>query len=194
MTTNHFAHHIGLKNGENLYQIKRGNNKISRRLAEAIVEAFPEVSEAWLLAGDGEMFTPRSQCGVELPFYDVDLESSITAVDSLIPSSTMRLPSSIEADFAMVYRGDQMLPSIPPNTVVVLRMVELKQLVYGKEYLVVSPSIVTLRCVRAPLVAATESQMLRLVAANGASYDDVEIERAAVEALYRVVAKLVISY
>ncbi len=29
MTTNYFARHIGLSRGENLYQIKRGNNGIS---------------------------------------------------------------------------------------------------------------------------------------------------------------------
>ena len=49
MTINYFALYIGLPRGENLYQIKKGNNGISRNLADKIVTKFPEVSLAWLL-------------------------------------------------------------------------------------------------------------------------------------------------
>ena len=37
MSTNYFARHIGLARGENLYQIKRGNNGISLDVADRIV-------------------------------------------------------------------------------------------------------------------------------------------------------------
>lgn len=53
MTTNAFARHIGLPRGENLYQIKRGNNGVSLDLANRIVAKFSEVSKLWLLIGDG---------------------------------------------------------------------------------------------------------------------------------------------
>lgn len=53
MTTNAFARHIGLARGENLYQIKRGNNGVSLDLANRITAKFPEVSKLWLLTGDG---------------------------------------------------------------------------------------------------------------------------------------------
>ena len=56
MTINYFALYIGLPRGENLYQIKKGNNGISRNLADKIVTKFPEVSLAWLLTGEGQMF------------------------------------------------------------------------------------------------------------------------------------------
>ena len=46
MTINYFALYIGLPRGENLYQIKKGNNSISRNLADKIVTKFPEVSPA----------------------------------------------------------------------------------------------------------------------------------------------------
>lgn len=55
MTTNGFARHIGLARGENLYQIKRGNNGVSFDVAERIVAKFPEVSKLWLLTGEGQM-------------------------------------------------------------------------------------------------------------------------------------------
>lgn len=37
MTVNYFARYIGLTRGENLYRIKRGDNGISRDLADRIV-------------------------------------------------------------------------------------------------------------------------------------------------------------
>lgn len=51
-----FARHLGLNRSENLYQIKRKNNGISRKLAETINRSFPSVSIAWLVFGEGEMF------------------------------------------------------------------------------------------------------------------------------------------
>ncbi len=54
-SVNAFAKHIGLRRSENLYQIKRGKNNISPRLASTIARHFPEVSRGWLLTGEGQM-------------------------------------------------------------------------------------------------------------------------------------------
>lgn len=51
MSTNYFAKHIGLLRGENLYQIKRGNNKIGIDVARRINLKFPECSIPWLMFG-----------------------------------------------------------------------------------------------------------------------------------------------
>lgn len=61
MTTNAFARHIGLARGENLYQIKRGNNGVSLNVANRIVAKFPEVSKLWLLTGDGPMLNGKTE-------------------------------------------------------------------------------------------------------------------------------------
>lgn len=63
MTANAFARHIGLLRGENLYQIKRGNNGISFDVANRIVAKFPQVDKLWLLTGDGQMFTDDAPSG-----------------------------------------------------------------------------------------------------------------------------------
>ena len=55
MSTNYFARYIGLARGENLYQIKRGNNGISLDVADRIVSKFPQVDKLWLLTGEGQM-------------------------------------------------------------------------------------------------------------------------------------------
>lgn len=52
MSTNYFAKYIGLPRGENLYQIKRGNNRVSLDVAQKIHEKFPKFSISWLMCGD----------------------------------------------------------------------------------------------------------------------------------------------
>ena len=62
MSTNAFARHIGLPRGENLYQIKRGNNGLSIHVADMICEKFPEIDELWLLTGKNDMFFSADTC------------------------------------------------------------------------------------------------------------------------------------
>lgn len=53
LSVNAFAKAIGLKRGENLYQIKKGNNGISPKLAKRINRVLPCFSVAWLIFGEG---------------------------------------------------------------------------------------------------------------------------------------------
>lgn len=121
MTINYFALYIGLPRGENLYQIKKGNNGISRNLADKIVTKFPEVSLAWLLTGEGQMFVDEKLCGVQIPFYQVDVESHITRLDELAPDREMVIPQLTGCDLAMLYNGKAMGYSIPSGSIVFLK-------------------------------------------------------------------------
>jgi len=51
MTINCFAKTIGLNSGENLYRIKRGCNRVSRRIAEQIHAYCPKYSVSWIMCG-----------------------------------------------------------------------------------------------------------------------------------------------
>lgn len=77
MSTNGFARHIGLRRGENLYQIKRGNNGISLDVANRIVAKFPEVDKLWLLAGEGQMFTREHKESAEIARYKQALDEAL---------------------------------------------------------------------------------------------------------------------
>ena len=57
LSVNSFAKSIGLKRAENLYQIKKGNNSISKELSELVTIKYCNISKSWLLTGEGEMFT-----------------------------------------------------------------------------------------------------------------------------------------
>ncbi len=192
MSTNHFARHIGLMRGENLYQIKRGNNGISRRLAEMIVSTFPEVNLIWLLTGSGEMLKERDEKSSQIDYYGVDVECDIRQIEILECTSKLMLPRSIDADFAVDYRGGAMNPSIPTNSVVLLKRVTPEMIIPGMEYLVVTHSIVALRSIR-HLNSESPNGVLRLTAHQSRQYDDIFIETQQIEQLYRVVAKLIIN-
>ena len=148
MTINYFALYIGLPRGENLYQIKKGNNGISRNLAYKIVTKFPEVSLAWLLTGEGQMFVDEKLCGVQIPFYQVDVESHITRLDELAPDREMVIPQLTGCDLAMLYNGKAMGCSIPSGSIVFLKKMTPEEIIPGLEYVIVCQKIITLRIVR----------------------------------------------
>ncbi len=60
-SVNAFALHIGLPRAENLYQIRKGNNGISKRLAERICRIYPDISPVWLLTGNERMIRDGEQ-------------------------------------------------------------------------------------------------------------------------------------
>ena len=117
MTTNYFARYIGLSRGENLYQIKRGHNGISRKLGERIVQHFPQIDLLWLLTGRGQMFV----------------------------SGSVVLPMGDDADCALYYYGRAMGDTLPAGTLVFLKESDVESVIPGGMYVVVTRKIVTLR-------------------------------------------------
>ena len=138
MSTNYFARYIGLARGENLYQIKRGNNGISLDVADRIVSKFPQIDKLWLLTGEGQMFADERLRGSQIPFYDVDVEQGIGILDRLEPSSNLIVPPAGDCDLAMSYAGRAMGACLPPGTVVLLKAVDRDAIIPGEEYVIVS--------------------------------------------------------
>ena len=189
MSTNYFARHIGLPRGENLYQIKRGNNGISRNVAQRIVDKFPQIDKLWLLTGDGQMFAAQPPLGAQIPFYNVDVEQGIADLQKLEPEGDLSVPRLGPCDLAMVYSGRAMGALLPPGTVVFLKNIDRDEIIPGEEYVIISRKIVTLRIVR----AADSGKRLRLVAGDHESYDDIVLNISDIMAVYKVCGKLIIN-
>lgn len=189
MSTNYFARHIGLARGENLYQIKRGNNGISRDVAQRIVAKFPQIDKLWLLTGDGQMFAEQQLRGAQIPFYNIDVEHGITNLQQLEPKSEFVVPQMGACDLAMIYSGRAMGQIVPPGTVVFLRNMDRDEIIPGGEYVIISRKIVTLRIVR----AADDGNRLRLVAGDKENYDDIILNVNDILAVYKVTGKLIIN-
>ncbi|MDE5578658.1 MAG: hypothetical protein K2I85_01715 [Alistipes sp.] len=189
MSTNYFARHIGLPRGENLYQIKRGNNGISRDVARRIVEKFPQIDKLWLLTGDGQMFVDEPPRGVQIPFYNTDVEQGIGDLEHLEADGDLVIPPAVACDLAMVYSGRAMGQSVPSGTVVFLKNIDRDEIIPGQEYVIISRKIVTLRIVR----AADSGAQLRLVAGDRKNYDDIVLSINDIMAVYKVNGKLIIN-
>ncbi len=189
MSTNYFARHIGLPRGENLYQIKRGNNGISLDVATKIVDKFPQISKLWLLTGDGKMFAEDHNNGAQTPYFNIDMEQGLRALGNLTADYDMFVPQMQGADLAMLYTNRDMEPDIPRGTVVFLQKIDPEVIIPGEDYAVVTQKIVTLRYVR----AAEDSNHIRLVAANRERYDDILLDMSDLESVYKVCGKLIVN-
>lgn len=178
-----FAREIGLNRSENLYQIKRGNNGISKDLAESIATKYPAVSRAWLLTGEGEML-PGS--GVknryDIPFFKADAAAFATHKAASKPEYYISFPMFRGCEFAAFSLSDAMAPDIDRGAVLFFESTELDALTPGATYLVVSHMFTGIRTVRKD----PASTAIRLVATNKEKYDDVVLDLKDVDKLFLV--------
>lgn len=190
MTTNYFARYIGLSRGENLYQIKRGHNGISRKLAERIVQHFPQIDLLWLLTGRGQMFAVGSEeRGVQIPYFNADVEKSIRGIDLLSPDGYVVLPTVDDADYSLYYYGRAMGGSLPAGTLVFLKEIDPEAIIPGGLYVVVTRKIAALR----RLHAGSDDSSVRLTAAEGGGFDEMVVKSSDIRKIYRVKAHLIVD-
>lgn len=200
LSTNAFAAGIGLKRSENLYQIKRGNNRISKNLAELITHKYPSVNRAWLLTGEGEMFAGAgggaadrvetgeaagaagARCGI--PYYNVDALRFVGETQRREPVSYIQVPGFDDCDFAAVVTGDAMAPEVPAGAIVALKEVNPAGAVLpGEIYLAVTPEFASMRYVK---LDRKVSDGLWLVPPAGSDAEPVGVLRARLSRLYLV--------
>jgi len=185
LSVNSFARNIGLNRAENLYQIKKGNHGISKELSEAVSAAYPEISKAWLLTGEGDMFMSGSPERVVIPCYESDL-LYVAGLDSLPQASYLiSVPRAREASFAALNLNSAMSPLVPQGAMVILRETEPNDVVPGNPYLVVGTRITALRILRRDIGTGG----FRLVAANK-DFDDMTIELFEIKKLFAVAGYL----
>lgn len=188
MSTNKFAHIIGLKRSENLYQIKRGSFGISKELSSLITKKYPQINRSWLITGDGEMLVGTSAAGIDpemvIPFYNVDA-NQIADINLENTKSLYNISIPIAADFAAHCIGNSMTPDIPNGSTVILKAVDVATLLPGIPYLVVTSDYSTIKIVRT--ISSDQSKLL-LQPRNNADFDDMIIEKAKITKLYAIKA------
>lgn len=135
MSTNYFARYIGLPVAENLYRIKRGQNGISRDVADRIVEKFPAISKGWLLTGEGNMFYDEDLQSSQIPYYDSNIEEALSGV-ATTPRCYLYLPPFKTCELAIKYGED--------DEILFVRKIDKESLSDGKEYLFLGKKSLTL--------------------------------------------------
>lgn len=198
LSTNAFALGIGLKRSENLYQIKRGNNGISKELSELIAAKYPAVDRLWLLTGEGTPFekagnhgvmcqmTPASSCP-GIPYYNADVNRTLTSMSEIKPLYYIHIPSLGACDFAVTVLGEAMAPEIPGGSIVAVRATTIEMLIPGEIYIVQTRDFAIVRRV----TYKAESDTLDLRAVNSRLFDEIHIGRHLVESLYLVKGVLI---
>lgn len=184
LSINAFAREIGLSRAENIYQIKRGNNGISKDLAEIITTKYTNISKAWLLIGEGDMFLDaKDQQKSAIPYYDIDVTNySTIATDKLEPASYLGVEMFQGGDLAARTFSDAMNPEIPKGAVVVLQEIELGEIVLGKAYFVEANGFKGIRNIR----SSADQSSLRMVPCNLEQYDQMEIRKEEIKRIHLV--------
>ncbi|MDL2320465.1 hypothetical protein LJC45_04965 [Alistipes sp. OttesenSCG-928-B03] len=178
-----FAREIGLNRSENLYQIKRGNNGISRDLAQSITERFPEISKGWLMSGEGAMLRGEAQVrDCDIPFFKHDAVQMVTGAEKPDPEYYISFPVFGGSDFAAFTFADAMEPVIARGTMLFFRKVAVEEAVPGGIYLVVAKTFSGIRYLRRD----PGSVDVRLVAANKKEFDEVVVPADSIGELYHV--------
>lgn len=153
LSTNAFASAIGLKRSENLYQIKRGNNRISKNLAELIASKYPVVSPAWLLTEQGEMLNPETaqenRSGVPqsgIPYYNKDVLQVVAQGETLSPTGFLQLPGFETCQLAALAPLQPLDEAIPAGSMLLLQEVGPTALLLPDEiYVVVTDDYALIR-------------------------------------------------
>ncbi len=184
LSVNAFARSIGLNRGENLYQIKRGNNGISKELAELITTKYITVSKAWVLTGEGNMFIEDAakQQNITVPYYKMDAVQFVLTKEYVAPTYHIFVPMFSGCDFAVLSFGAAMSPEIPQGSIVLCRKVDTNAILPGENYLIVSAPFNGIRCIRKD----PDSTRVRLVPKNKEDYDEIAIEQKEIKRLYLI--------
>lgn len=189
MTVNHFACEIGLNRAENLYHIKKGNYGISLELAKRITMRFPEIDLTWLLSGVGDMFVKKHGDSLVVPYFKQDITLVMNDIESIPPTGVFNLPYSVDCDYMVRSLDRAMNETLVVATDLVLREVDIDDVIQGNEYVLLYDDRVAWRRVR---YVARDHDKLRLVARNREEYPDTYVERSHIRRAWRVVARMAI--
>lgn len=185
-TVNSFARHIGLPRGENLYQIKRGNNGISRDVAERIHAQFPQYSVAWLMFGEKVMpqLTRDDDKIVRLPLFrnysTVDFPLTEKPDDYLILSTF----AAHGAEIAVAYSDDVVNPYLRGAYLLLKKHHVADPILFGNIYLIRFRDIQLVRIVKR---YELNPEILTLSTIQPSVLPDIDIGKDAITALWRVV-------
>ncbi|MCL1942131.1 MAG: S24 family peptidase [Candidatus Azobacteroides sp.] len=198
LSVNAFAKSIGLKRAENLYQIKKGNNSISKDLSELIAMKYCSISKSWLLTGEGNMFTEDAEKTERellstikrIPFYNYDISMLKTENGKFPPTERyIEVPLLDNCDFATLCVGESMTPDIPSGSILTLKEISIDRLLPGEIYYIVTDEFCTVKFLR---TVENDRSKLRLVPGNKDDYDEMILDKNAIRHLFLV--KGVISY
>ena len=163
LSINSFALTIGLKRSENLYQINKG----------------------WLLTGEGEMLIGNKTVagsGSGIPYYGMDATVAVEEQQLPSPLFYINVPIFNDCDLSAMALGTAMQPDIPAGSIVLLKKWDVKTVVPGESYLIISAVFKGFRIIR----RSEQADELLLLPRNAEEYDPISIKQSSIEKLFIV--------
>ena len=186
LSINQFARQIGLLRPDNIYHIKSGKIGVSQNLVRRIVAAYPEVSPGWLLTGEGSML--GADMGGNIPYFECDVTRLMNVIGGEGATPQMLKISFMEGgDCAWRSYDGAMAPEVMPGMILFLKKIDFTAIIPGGIHVVVTTNFVLLRRIRIEGDAPSRRFVLE---AKAEGYDDVSVEEADVEAVYKLMGTM----
>lgn len=209
-----FATRIGAKTKQAIYELQKGNTKsFSQSMASKIVAAYPDISRAWLLTGEGEMLrqpTPAVShadapvlegkpifvtAGEEpadariIPVLPVAAQAGTLSEFSQAVTQGMiceRIVTPLrDGDFAIRIVGDSMEPEFQAGTLAIVKKINEKAFIdWGKTFVLDTVNGIVIKRL---FPAEQGADFVRCVS-NNPTYPPFEIEGQYILGFYRVLA------
>ena len=133
-------------NPSQISEMLNGKRKISERTIHKISAAFPEISNAWLLTGEGEMLKHESpielKSNTSIPFYDIDVTASIAEAfhdTPEIPQYYIDFHPLNDCTAAFPVFGESMEQDFFAGEVVLVKEItNVDSMLWGEPYLVIT--------------------------------------------------------
>lgn len=158
---------VGLASGQTFTDIRNGRHGISMKLANRIIEAFPEIRREWLMFESGPM-TQKEAAGMIALFNSTeDLGANMT--DDKGTSESINVGSCFpKAEIAMRNTSDSMTEYPVGCILVMKRVMDMKLLMPGNNYLIETNEFVTVK----RLQKGKDEAHIALYSSNCATYPD----------------------
>lgn len=126
-----FAVHIGVKTPQAIRDLISGKTQsLSKDMSTKILSAIPNLNEAWLYTGEGEMYGQvEVQNTSMVPLINIDSVGGVWSENTSLSSEQfverlIPLPDSRPGDVAILQSGDSMNPHIPAGAILQIRKIE----------------------------------------------------------------------
>lgn len=129
--------------------IRNGRNNPSTEMLQFLISKFPDISNAWLLTGEGEMFNDGTKTKVislepqlePTGFYYPNVSAAAGMDKEMVNDELLRIPISIpnwgkDLDFINVF-GDSMYPKFCSGEIIGIKEIQPEYVIFGHAYVII---------------------------------------------------------
>ena len=192
MSLKRLAEEAQIGTPQTLYDVKNGKHGISREVAKRIHARWPEISMAWLLAGEGPMLENKMP---EAPVHSSDQRVPLLPVQAYAGPLNAFFSSGVKshecesilsptagADMAIPISGDSMTPALQDGTIIFIKRINDEAFIPWGHTLVLD----TENGAFVKDVYPSEDPEKVIARSKNSHYPDMVIPRTSIFGIYRV--------